>query len=209
MPALLNNIKEALQGDLPAMRAHKLMMPETRRLPEPLIPFDSPARQSAVLLLLYPKQEELYTCFIRRAQDGRVHGGQIAFPGGKTESQDKSVVETALRETHEEIGIDAHEIDVLGQLTEIYIPASNYCVYPVVAYTSKQLIFEPDPTEVDEVIESPLNCFLLPKSRRIANIPLHGFNVRAPYYQLNKADKLWGATAMIMAEFLEIYRPFV
>ncbi|MFB6306378.1 MAG: CoA pyrophosphatase, partial [Flavobacteriales bacterium] len=108
------------------------------------------AKTSAVLLLLFPTENHsLETVFIQRPEYDGVHSGQISFPGGGREIHDKNLKETSLRETREEIGVLDNEVSIIGNLSDLYIPPSNYLVTPFVGYTDKAPNFNPDSNEVN------------------------------------------------------------
>ena len=132
------------------------------------------------------------------------HQAQISFPGGQMDEQE-SAVETALREAAEELNIAAAEVQVLGQLTPLYIPPSNYCIYPVVAVAERRPDFRPSPHEVAEVIEVPLDHLLEPGNVKRETWPIRGTDVTVPFYYF-QGHKIWGATAMVLAELLDLIK---
>ncbi|MCF8239154.1 MAG: CoA pyrophosphatase [Saprospiraceae bacterium] len=178
-------------------------MAHVGRYPHPTTPPED-ARDAGVLMLLYPRDEEVYTVFIRRA--GRIeqdkHKGQISFPGGKREEVDTDMAASAVRETEEEIGVDRQRIRVLRELTPLYIPVSNFLVHPFVGLAEERPFFTPQPDEVDGILEVPLRDILDPDKKQYTDIPIHaGFILRdVPYYHLDD-QIVWGATAMILSEF--------
>ncbi|MCX6231434.1 MAG: CoA pyrophosphatase [Bacteroidetes bacterium] len=202
----IENLRLGLTKALPSAEAHQKMMPSSRRSDLISRPINANTRQSSVLILFYPKQNELYTIFIKRQEYDGVHSGQIAFPGGKYEPDDKNLIYTALREANEEVGIDISSIEILGELSELFIPPSNYLVLPVVAYTERIPEFIPDIKEVNQIIEVSLNELL-----STANISSFEFNgtgnkkIIAPCYIFND-HKVWGATAMIVSELTDVLR---
>ena len=117
-------------------------------------------KQSAVLILLYPKENNTHLVFIERAIDGKAHSGQIAFPGGKKENTDKNYIETALREANEEVGVNTSNIEIIGEITQLYVPVSNFIIQPVVAFTNQKPTFVPQQSEVKKIIEIPVEDFL-------------------------------------------------
>jgi 8-oxo-dGTP pyrophosphatase MutT (NUDIX family) len=157
-------------------------------------------RTSAVMMLLYPVDGVVHTAIIKRPSYDGIHSGQLALPGGKKEEGDGSPLYTAIRETKEEIGVEVSTEDVLGELTPLYIPPSNFLVHAFVAWLNERPSFEPDAREVDKVLEVPLTSFLNPemKSRRRIPIGEHTF-IDAPCYLIGE-ETLWGATAMMFAE---------
>lgn len=162
-------------------------------------PHPATARDSAVLLLLTRNNEIV---FIRRTQDGRTHGGQIAFPGGTREPNDATLADTATRETEEEIGVPPSDVTTLGLLTRLYIPVSNFSVQPFVGLLRAMPEFICQPGEVDEVLIFPVNEFA-----RATDTFRHepGSRARMPCYRFGE-DIVWGATAMIVAEFLALWQ---
>jgi len=162
-------------------------------------------RAGAVLSLLYPHEEELHIVFMKRTDDGKAHGGQISFPGGKHEPFDPSLEITALREAEEELGIVQQEVEVLGGLTELYIQASNFLVQPVVGYAANRPIFRPSPVEVDEILEvSVAQLLQTPISMKSVTVG-NGLTFDAKAF-LVKDHIIWGATAMMLNELLTAIR---
>jgi 8-oxo-dGTP pyrophosphatase MutT (NUDIX family) len=140
--------------------------------------------------------------FIKRNEYEGPHSGQVSFPGGAYEPGDSSILGTALRETREELGM-SEKIEIIGTLTQLHIPVSNFLVYPVVGWTHSRPAFEPDPTEVQYLIESPVGTLLDPSSRDSETIFRHGKEIVTPFYKTGN-EKIWGATAMILSEFLQL-----
>jgi 8-oxo-dGTP pyrophosphatase MutT (NUDIX family) len=161
-------------------------------------------RESAVLLHLFYDQNRWNTVLIERSQYNGVHSRQISLPGGKVEETDKSFEETALREACEEVNILSSELEVLGQLSQLYIPPSNFLVQPIVSFQTSRPNFVPDIREVENILEIPLNELLTTK------LTTQGINqANAPAevqgYYLNERV-VWGATAMILTEFIDLVR---
>ncbi len=163
-------------------------------------------RIGAVLLLLYCREEELYLVLTRRRDDLSSHAGQISFPGGRQEAKE-TLLAAALRETEEEIGIAGTAVTLLGQLTPIYIPPSGFMVHPFIGwYTLAQRPeFQPALTEVAEIIEVPLRELLDPAAAVEEPWDFHGSQVMVPYFAL-QGHKVWGATAIMLNEFVERLR---
>lgn len=158
------------------------------------------ALHAAVLLIVTAAERLIY---IRRAKDGRAHSGQIAFPGGAREPEDGSLEETALRETEEEIGVPPAELSVLGALTPLYIPVSNFLVHPFAAYAPATLSFICAPSEAQEAIAVPIAALI--SGRASMDVERGGSAWEVPCYRHGQVE-IWGATAMITAEFVEIWR---
>ena len=166
------------------------------------VSWDKKPVDAAVMALLYPAGKKLHLVFIKRnAYDGP-HSAQISFPGGARENGDPSLEDTALRETREELGINS-EMEVLGSLTPLYIPVSNFMVYPFVGWLCEAPVFRPDPSEVQYVVETSLEALLDPMNRDSETLFHHEMPIEAPFYRVGK-EKIWGATAMILSELLQL-----
>lgn len=203
MPVLeINAVKQALQAPLPGVTAQDPMAPDSRRNIDRLRLMQTNRREGAVLLLLYPNTEgNLHLVLIRRAEYDGVHSGQIAFPGGGRENGEP-LSDTALRETWEEVGVSPNRITVLGPLTPLYIPPSNFEVSPFVGFVPARPTFVPDSREVAEIIDPPLSLFFdssIKKRRTIQHSTLGLIEI--PYYDVF-GQEVWGATAMILSEFI-------
>lgn len=159
----------------------------------------------SVLILIFPQNNKINIVFIQRTTYAGVHSGQISFPGGKPEPGDKDLIDTALRETEEEIGVSAKDIRILGKLTPLFIPVSNIEVYPVVGCISYKPEFKPDKTEVKSIIEIPLDYLLRPDIVKKKTTVIQNTNIQIPYFNFN-GRHIWGATAMILNEFLEVIK---
>ena len=186
--------------DFDPTAAQQRMAPIPRALRRSFTQSGQP-RQGAVLMLLYPGSGGLNTLLTRRTETLKSHAGQIAFPGGSRDG-DESLAQTALRETFEEVGVQPQQIEVLGTLTTIYIPVTDYEVHPFVGWMPARPTFHPNAYEVAELIETPLTWLLEPATRVVETWQLYGFDVRVPFFQVN-GHKVWGATAIILSEFVE------
>lgn len=201
----LDKLKKELVSELPGSTAHMQMAPLSRRQTEAFKVNDT-TRKSGVLLLIYPVKNQFHTVFILRPTYKGVHSGQIAFPGGKEEEVDDTIVDTALRETEEEIGVSRKIITPIGSLSSLYIPPSNSLVTPSVGFVDSRPTFIPDPREVAAVLESPISHFFDEKNSGTKNIQLaQGLLKEVPYFDLN-GHIIWGATAMMLSEFREIVK---
>lgn len=173
----------------------------------PEIPAD--ARDSAVLILLQEGGNGLELTLIERTADRSAHSGQIAFPGGRRDPEDESLLHTALREATEEVALDPGSVTVVGGLTPLYIPVSRFHVYPFVAYTSGQLQLQPSPQEVKRIIQIPLAALFAPQNRIIAEIKpvlTPETPLEVPAYKLpDDGTLVWGATAMILSELQTLF----
>ena len=161
-------------------------------------------RQGAVLLLLYRKEGITHLVLTRRRDDLDAHAGQISFPGGRREAVE-TLEQAALRETREEVGIQPATITVLGELTPLYIPPSDFEVHPFVGWHAQAPAFVPQPAEVAEILEVPLHLLLARKTRRQETWERSDMSLEVPFYNVGR-HKVWGATAMMLSEFLERVR---
>ncbi|MEZ5082146.1 MAG: CoA pyrophosphatase [Bacteroidales bacterium] len=198
-----NQLGEQLLKPLPGSLSHDKMSSRVR-LKELESDYDlSKAIRSSVLILFYLKKNILHTSFILRQSYDGVHSGQVSFPGGRWEDSDGSLVNTALREAREEVNIDPTSVHVIGTLSELYIPPSNFVVLPVVGFTNKQPEFKPDELEVAEIIESDISFLFNPERIKNTIINVRGYQIEAPYFDVN-GKIIWGATAMILSELKDI-----
>lgn len=195
-----------LQKKLPGKEAHFRMVP-TVRLDE-FDPIPENARLSSVLILLFEKDAKIHTILIQRPEYNGVHSAQISFPGGGYEKNDQSAQHTALRETQEEIGLDAGTIEVIGSLTELYIPPSNYRVMPFIAYCRDIGELNPDKHEVKKIITVPVEDFAGTKNVKSKKIKIQNGAVFDTCYYDIMGLTIWGATAMILSEFAELYEEY-
>jgi 8-oxo-dGTP pyrophosphatase MutT (NUDIX family) len=160
-------------------------------------------RKSAVLILFYPYQNQIhFPLILRPAYDG-VHSGQVAFPGGRYELSDENLLRTALREAQEEIGLRLTDVKILGTLTELFIPPSNFFVLPVTGCIPYRPDFFPDAREVEDVFEIGLDEISNKKIIGSSDIVIRGEQVHAPHYEV-QGYKIWGATAMMISELLSV-----
>jgi 8-oxo-dGTP pyrophosphatase MutT (NUDIX family) len=206
----IDRLKSVLALPLPGTRA-QLKMTSNRRLREmrEVRQMDK-AIKSSVLILLYPGVENGMPNFVvtlRQKYNG-VHSGQISLPGGRFELQDNDLIQTALRETHEEIGVDPTEITIIGKLTELYIPPSNYLVQPFVGFTVKHPEFQIQFKEVEKIIEIEIKHLLSDSNVIEKEFYSTAGLITAPSFVIGGAI-IWGATGMILSEFKEILKKTV
>jgi len=204
---VIENIKagiiEALKLELPGESAHRLLLPAGREL-YPVIDRTT-ILQSSVLLLLFPHHGKICTCFIRRPSNMRHHGGQIAFPGGRYELRDKDLIHTALRESHEEIGTESEQIEILGGLTPLYVEVSNFTINPFVGWTGQKPNFVIDNREVEEVFVVPIEKLQHHSATQMKTVTTSHGTLDVPGFY-NDELFIWGATAMVLSEFNEVYK---
>jgi 8-oxo-dGTP pyrophosphatase MutT (NUDIX family) len=159
---------------------------------------------SAVLLPLYRKEDECYLVFTKRTQQVKEHKGQISFPGGVYQEEDRTLVNTALRECAEEIGLVPETVRILGELDDIVTLTSNYIVSPFVAIIPYPHEFRISQQEIEEVIEAPVSA-LLDKSSLREEIEVVDGKPDVVHYYHYRGRVIWGATARILYQFLDIF----
>jgi 8-oxo-dGTP pyrophosphatase MutT (NUDIX family) len=163
-------------------------------------------KEAAIMMLIYPKNNISHLALILRTSYNGVHSSQVAFPGGKVENFDENYKQTALRETHEEVGIHPDKINVVRDFTPIYIPPSNFMVYPFLGYSETELTFIADKDEVAGIIELPLSEFLNDNTIVITNMSTsYNKNIDVPTFKIQE-HYVWGATAMMMSELKDVLK---
>jgi len=205
--AFIQNLRERLAAPLPGREAQYKMAFAHRveELQRRLNPPDN-AKTGCVLLALWQELDVWHTALIRRTENPRDrHSGQISFPGGRHDEGDGSFVYTALREANEEIGIVPDQVEILGEMTDLYIPVSNFVVRPFVGLLSEPPAFQLQPGEVEQVFVPTINHFQDPASRSTADVMVGGqLLVREVPCFIVEDRPVWGATAMILSEFLAL-----
>jgi 8-oxo-dGTP pyrophosphatase MutT (NUDIX family) len=202
-------LEQRLSDPLPGSNAHQKMMPVPVD-PEVEIPeasIDSSGHPSGVLVPIYPDRENNYHVILTLRTNTIRHAGQISFPGGRSD-KNESLVDTALRETREEIGIDSSDINVLGTLTPFYLYRSHNQITPVIGMIEGKPQMQRNPHEVEEIITVKLDTLLAEDYIKQERWDLAHNSFRVPYWNFHRVP-LWGATAMIMSELLEIYKEFL
>lgn len=204
MQDFYEKIRLRLQQELPGERAHQQMVPTLSSGQRIKFKYETPAKKGAVLILLYEDEGVLKFPLIQRPVYDGVHSGQVALPGGKFEPGDADLFYTALRETQEEIGVPLSQIQVLGALSEFMVSASNHLVLPVIGYIKAVPQFIPDKQEVEEVFSAEITSLILKESIKSKIIQTnHGHSLMAPYFDI-QGRVVWGATAMMLSEFVTI-----
>jgi 8-oxo-dGTP pyrophosphatase MutT (NUDIX family) len=203
----LQFVPKLIEAKLPAFEAHIKMAPAERLETLKKIDFTgNKPRIAAVMMLFYPKNNIAHLVLIVRNSYVGVHSAQVAFPGGKYEHDDIDFAYTALRETYEEVGIHPDKISILKPFTELYIPPSNFMVHPFLGVSREELIFEPEPAEVANIIEFPLSTFLNDEIVIEAELSTsYANNVSVPAFNI-EGHIVWGATAMILSELKEVLK---
>jgi 8-oxo-dGTP pyrophosphatase MutT (NUDIX family) len=197
---ILKSIIEKLKGPLPGESAQKELFPAHRLA---IYDQESSWQHAAVLILIYPENNELKTLLIKRPEYDGHHSGQIAFPGGKKEWIDTSLEETALREFKEEVGI-GKDIHIIGKLSPLFIPISRFQVLPFVGYIDYTPKPVPEISEVAYTIDVKLKDLLTAeKQKKRMQIGFESYEI--PYFNLAN-ETVWGATAMIISEFRHLLK---
>lgn len=195
---LIEKLKISYQDDLPGKTAQNMMLAK----PRVKIEFSNSAEQaipSAVLILLYPYQDDIHFILTERTNEVQHHKGQISLPGGSWENGEQ-LHETALRETEEEIGIPADKTKIIYELTPLFVKVTGYMIHPFVAYITQKPHIVPDQNEVNNVFTASISELLNPANRLTELWTIRGISVDVPFYKFGKY-KVWGATAMILSEF--------
>lgn len=197
---LRRTLKHRLALPLPGKEAQFRMAHLERQLNLSRYKTPANARQSSVLILLYEEKGRIKIPLILRSDDLGIHSGQVSLPGGKLEKEDINLEATALRETEEEIGVKSNAVEILGKLTELYIPPSNFLVHPHVGVLTSDVNFIPDPKEVAKILKLDLEFLMDEEKVKEKEIRLQsGQSIRTPYYNID-GEIVWGATAMILSE---------
>ena len=197
---LIFHLKKRINTNLPGKDSHKKMKISYRN--EKKISFNiNRAKPAAVLLLLFPNNKKICFYLTKRTEKLKYHKGQISLPGGSNE-KGESLLETALRETEEEIGVNKNEISILGQITPLFIPVTGFMMTPFIGFTSKEPIIKLDSMEVEELFSVNI-LDLINNDKLIKHRQLNGRDVTIPYFNLNN-QQVWGATSMVLSEFKDM-----
>ena len=204
--AYLDRIRQRLRDrDLPGYEAQEIMGHKLRQHHR-----DAPpdARPASVLALFYPVHTELHLLFIQRTSPpGDRHGGQVSFPGGAADPTDRDAAHTALREVREEVGVPEDRIALLGEMTPLYIPVSNFLVNPFVGYTESRPDFTLQASEVQRILELPFGGFFADDAVIYRDKKLYNGMLlkEVPHWEV-AGETVWGATAMMVGELVEMGR---
>ena len=203
----LEYVPKLIAAKLPALESHIKMAPLERL--DSLKNSDigsKNAKTAAVMMLFYPKNGGTHLVLIVRNSYKGVHSAQIAFPGGKFETEDEIFSNTVLRETHEEVGIHPEKMEIIKTFTPMYIPPSNFMVHPFLGICKAEICFVPDPEEVAGIIELPLAVFLSDSILIEANLSTsYAININVPAFDI-EGHVVWGATAMMLSELKDVLK---
>ena len=205
----LERLRAAFSKPLPGASAHGLLAPRPRR--EWPTGFNrAQIREAAGLLLMFPVGERPHIVLTVRAQTLERHGGQVSLPGGVIEPGE-TFEEAALREAHEEIALPLEHVRVLGPLTPLDIPITGFRLHPIVAETGARPTLAPSDGEVARILEVPLDELLEPSRFATVDRVRDEQAMTIPHFRVgpgaggsDSADEIWGATAMVLAEFLSL-----
>jgi 8-oxo-dGTP pyrophosphatase MutT (NUDIX family) len=203
--ALIKNLIERLKLELPSALAHDPLRAIPVGAIKPKFKSEHPPRPGSVLILLYELNDEIRFPLIKRPDYSGAHGGQVSLPGGKTEPGEDSI-QTALRETQEEIGVPSGDVEILGRLSEFHVIPSNFMITPVVGTIRKIPNFIPDPFEVSRILHGSIHELIRDDAVATTEILAAGqYRLKAPHFQID-GEIVWGATAMMLNEFRLILR---
>ncbi len=206
MQAFIQGLQTALQGELPGYSAQLKMSHSFRNMfPQ----YVQESKDASVLILFYAKNEAWHIPLIQRpsSNPNDPHSGQIAFPGGRYEEEDGTFQQAALREAQEEVGIKPKDVQILGKITPLYIPVSGYLVHPFVGYLDYEPTFVLQEEEVHSVIEAPLANFQDETNLHQKDMEFSGGrSLKGVDYFDIEGKVVWGATAMMMNEVLELLK---
>ncbi len=196
-------LAQALSGPKPGLKAQLRMVTDPRPGHKTYDEVKDSCRNAGVLVLLYPQDSRPHLVLTRRTSRVDHHQSQISFPGGQQE-KGEDLEQTALREAWEELAVRPESIRILGRLTPLYVPPSRYCIYPVVATSDERPEFQPSEGEVAEVIEVPMDHLLDPQNVHRETWTYREGQYKVPFFLFGE-HKIWGATAMVLAELIAIW----
>lgn len=198
---LANQLKNPLPGPL----AHEPLRATPIGPIKPKFEHQVNPKPGSVLILLYEEEGKILFPLTKRPDYLGTHGGQISLPGGKAEPGE-SIINTALREAEEEIGVSAKQVEILGTLSEFFVIPSNFMVTPVVGFLKGSPMFNPDPKEVVKILHGSLDELVRDDAVRTKEIlAAKMFPMMAPHFEIEE-EVVWGATAMILNEFRVVVR---
>lgn len=200
-------LQAAFNNPLPGYEAQKQLAPLHRKPTSYYLERNPSYKTGCVMIILFPINDQAHLIMIERSEgDGRTHSGQISFPGGRRELDDANLIDVALRETYEEIGVNPSTIKILGALTELYIPVSNYLVHPFAGTLDKAPDFVLSTSEVKTVLTPGVDFFLKHNGDPTSDFKSYdGRLINAPYYPFGEY-KIWGASAMLISELCALLK---
>jgi len=197
---LILHLKKRINTNLPGRDSHNKMKVNYREKIK--FPFTiNKTKPAAVLLLLYPNDNQIFFYLTKRTENLKYHKGQISLPGGSKE-RGETLLETALRETEEEIGVNKNQISILGNITPLFIPVTGFMMTPFIGFISKKPLIKLDSMEVADIFSVNI-LDLINNDKLITYRQIKGKNLNIPYFSLNN-HQVWGATSMVLSEFKDI-----
>ena len=197
---LLNRLHLLPDLPLPGQDAHDDILPFIAKQRKTALQNDESPRLSSVAVTFFPQNDEANILLIERQSYDGVHSGQIGFPGGKVEEEDESLVDTALREMEEEVGVLRKTPKLIRSISEVYIPPSRFLVDPFLFYLTKLPELSRNEREVQKIIFLPVSKLLDDKLVVQGEIRLNnGVEIKMPYFE-HQGHQIWGATAMMLSE---------
>ncbi len=199
----ITQLEITITNDLPGEESQQKMRVNYDQSIE--LPFsEKNSTPAAVLILLYLEDNEIYFFLTKRTDELENHKGQISLPGGTQEGNEK-LIDTALRETQEEIGINKTSISIIGTITPLFVPVTGFMIYPFIGYSLNKLDPKLDPVEVAEIFSVNISDLLNKENQTIEQRNIRGYDLQVPYFKLNDY-KVWGATSMILSEFRDLIK---
>ena len=202
-PQFIIKLTKKMNGELPGITSHETMMVKPR--------YKSIEKKTsipaAVLILLYPIKNKWHFFLTKRTNTVEHHKGQISLPGGMLE-KGESHKEAAIRETFEELGVQSEDINIIGPLTPLYIPISNFKIFPFVGWIKSNPELNIQSKEVSKVFSPSIFSLMDPQTKKIKDSILLGQKVKIPFFNL-KNEVVWGATSMIISEFKNILKGII
>jgi len=195
---LVKLLEERLKEPLPGTSAHLITKVQSK------IEFNFPesskdAKKASVLILLFPYSNNIHFFLTQRTLSVEHHKGQISLPGGTCEKNEKTI-NTALRETEEEIGVDKNEVEIIGELTPFFTPTSGFIVHPFIGWCNRRPKTNKQTDEVHALFSASLSQLLNDQILELENWNLRGYETKVPFYNFD-GHKVWGVTAAILSEF--------
>ncbi|MBI3217938.1 MAG: CoA pyrophosphatase [Bacteroidetes bacterium] len=207
-PSLLDRLHQRLQQPLPGAEAHEPLRATPTGLIKPKFDHSLPPKPGSVMILLYPDGEQIKFPLTKRHEYLGAHSGQVSLPGGKAEPGE-TAIETALRETEEEIGVRSDQIKVIGQLSQFFVMPSNFMVVPVIGFVQTRPLYQAQESEVVRIIEGNLTDLIQPNAIRTKEIlAAKVYPMLAPHFEI-EGEVVWGATAMMLNELRVIVQEIV
>ena len=195
---LVKLLEERLKEPLPGTSAHLITKVQSKiefNFPEP----SKDAKKASVLILLFPDSNNIHFFLTQRTLSVEHHKGQISLPGGTCEKNEKTI-NTALRETEEEIGVDKNEVEIIGELTPFFTPTSGFIVHPFIGWCNRRPKTNKQTDEVHALFSASLSQLLNDQILELENWNLRGYETKVPFYNFD-GHKVWGVTAAILSEF--------